>query len=189
MEQGNKVRPSSDNAFEIISTVIDEYKIAIGDELAILHPPLQSEAYDFLLLLSIESSIGVQAKCVLVLTAPMIRDEIVKTCKVIPTGGRMVLLIITSGIIIKKDHKQYIHLSPGIHKLEKTTFKVPSNMDVVVVSTAELYKRNAITRQDMNNVQMLLELKKGKDVEVENVGHFFDILKGRPLSPQHVLNQ
>lgn len=181
LQQNNKVRPSAENAHEIVSAAIERYGIIVGEELAILHPPPQSESYDFLLLLSIELSIGVQAKCVAQLTAPMIRDEINKTEKVIPTGGSMVLIIITSGVIISEQSNQFMVFGPGRHKLQRTSFTVPDNMDVVVVSTDELHQRRAISRQDVENITKLLELKDGRDIQAEDVGHLFNILKGRPL--------
>lgn len=181
LQQGNKVRPSAENAFEIVFAAIDAYGIIVGEELAVLHPPPQSEAYDFLLLWSIETSIAVQAKCVAQLTAPTIRDEIKKTGKVIPTDGRLVLLIITSGIVISEQSHQLMVFGPGDHKLQRTSFRVPDNMDVVVTSTDELHQRQAISRQDRENIAKLLELKDGRDAQEEDVGHLFDILKGRPL--------
>lgn len=181
LQQSNRVKPNEKNALRIVLAAIKKHKIKTREELAVLHPPPHSEGYDFLLLQSAEQSIGVQAKCVVVLTAPIIRDEIKKTSKIIPIGGCMVLIIVTSGVVISERSKQYLLLRPGMHTLQNTRFKVPVNMDVVVVSTRELYDRNTISCSDIENIDKLLELKNGKVIPEEDVGHLFDILKGRPL--------
>lgn len=172
----NKVRPSAGNALEAINTAISRHGIG-NDELAILHVPPLSEAYDTLLLQPFESSIVLKYKCVEVLKAHMIRDEILKTARVVPEGYITVLLIITSGVVLNENSLQHIVLVSGKHRLQRTRILVPNNLEVVIASTNELLRLKTLSHADKSDIDFLLQLKNGRQADVSQAARFFNLLQ------------
>lgn len=178
MQCANKVKPTPHNALLALQATVSQHGIP-DDEIGVVHPPPLSEGPDFSIILPGQFLIGVQCKCCEVLTPSMIRDDVIKSSKIVPEGAHMILLIVTAGCVIGNGSPQLLVLSSGeCHRLQRTRFHVPSNMEVVVVSTNQLSQRHAFSAADASAIDFLLRVKRGQVQNNRlNVQSLFSILK------------